>query len=94
MQLLEWLQDMNWPVARVLAPFFQSIGVDLAPYLRQVLQTQDEVWKYWVIQAVVAGSRPLTQALEPILRQILEHPTDSEHKEEVDVAARLALGFL
>ncbi|MER8435665.1 DUF5071 domain-containing protein [Mesorhizobium sp. M1312] len=32
-QIMEWLQDMNWPVARVLAPL-----VPLAPHIRTILR--------------------------------------------------------
>lgn len=53
-QLLEWLQDYNWPVARVLAPFVASIGEPLVPHLRPILddEGQDAIWKYWIITAV------------------------------------------
>jgi hypothetical protein len=92
--LLEWLQDINWPVARVLAPFFECIGADLAPHVSQILQTDDDVWKYYVIQAVVARSEPLSRVLEADLRRIALHPTVSEHHEEVDLVAREALELL
>ncbi|GAA0766519.1 DUF5071 domain-containing protein [Ideonella azotifigens] len=94
MQLLMWLQDINWPVAQVLAPFFERIGADLAPHVGQILQTQDDVWKYYVISAVVARSKPLAEALEGELRRIVQCPTDSEHTEEVDRVAAEALAQL
>lgn len=94
MQLLEWLQDANWPVAYVLAPFFESIGANLAPYVLQILQKQDEVWKYYVIQAVVGRSPPLAQALESELRRIAQHPTDGERAEEVDLVAIEAMKLI
>src|SRR4051794_23281462 len=31
-ELLEWLQDYNWPVAHILAPFLASIGEPLVPH--------------------------------------------------------------
>lgn len=91
MQLLTWLQDINWPVAHILAPFFEEVGADLAPYVRQILETQDDVWKYCVIQAVVGRSVPLARALEVELRRLSLSPTPSEHKEEVDLVAGEAL---
>jgi hypothetical protein len=89
--LLQWLQDINWPVASVLAPFLASIGPKLAPHVRQVLQTDDEVWKYHVIQSVVAQSSELCQALTPQLQRIARNPTPTEQQEEVNLVALDAL---
>lgn len=91
MSLLEWLQDINWPVAQVLAPFFATVGADLATYVRPVLQSQDDVWKYHIIESVVSRSMPLTQALERELRRLAQSPTPSEHAQELDRVAREAL---
>ncbi|MCZ8073122.1 MAG: DUF5071 domain-containing protein, partial [Paucibacter sp.] len=44
-QLLLWIQDANWPVARILAPALAVVGAPLAPYVRQVLVGEDETWK-------------------------------------------------
>jgi hypothetical protein len=94
MELLTWLQDINWPVAQVLASFLEGVGADLAPYVRQVLQAEDDVWKYYVIQAVVARSPSLSRALEVELHRIARYPTVSEHQEEVDLVAGDALELL
>ena len=47
--LIEWLQDCNWPVAHVLSPFLAQIGLPLLPPVRAVLATNDYQWKYWVL---------------------------------------------
>jgi len=52
-ELVEWLQDYNWPVARVLVPFLQSIGAPLVPHIWRVLRSDDDVWKYWVISLLI-----------------------------------------
>ena len=31
-ELLEWIQDVNWPIARDLIPFFQSIGNEIISF--------------------------------------------------------------
>ena len=89
--VLEWLQDINWPVAGIFAPFLASIGPELAPYIRTVLETSDDVWKYYVVQAVVSASPELAQALKPELERIAKNPTPSERHEEVNDAAVEAL---
>lgn len=85
---------MNWPVAHILAPFFETVGAELAPYIRQILDTQDEVWKYFLIRDVVARSPEMSRALETELRRLALHATEAERKEEVDLVAREALESL
>jgi hypothetical protein len=82
-QLLEWLQDMNWPVAQVFQPFLASIGAPLASHIRAVLATDDDVWKYWVVQGVVGNSAELVHALRPELERLARSPTDGEAEEGV-----------
>src|SRR4051794_33391359 len=42
--LFQWLQDGNWPVFVVLAPFIASLGAVSADEVRRVLQSEDDVW--------------------------------------------------
>lgn len=90
-RLLQWVQDANWPVARVLAPALAAVGAPLAPYVRRVLAGEDETWKYHLIETVVAQSRELSFALRPELERIAFVPTPSERAEEVCNVAREAL---
>lgn len=89
--LLQWVQDINWPVAHILAPFLASIGEELAPQVKIVLESGDEVWKYNLIQAVVAASPALSRALREDLARMACSPTPAELREEVDVVALGAL---
>jgi hypothetical protein len=51
--LMTWLQDMNWPVARPLAKYLIPIGRPLLPYIRRVLEGDDDLWQYWVLGSLV-----------------------------------------
>ena len=89
LDLLEWLQDYNWPVSRVLAPFLARVGAPLVPYLRPILAGDDAIWKYWVIIAVLADSPPeVVEALRPELQRIVEDPTAREVEEEAPRSLR------
>jgi Domain of unknown function (DUF5071) len=70
-ELIEWLQDINWPVARVLAPFLADIGAPLAPYIKAALleaeRTKDGTWKYWMINGILKESIPLARMHAMIL---------------------------
>ena len=86
--LLEWMQDLNWPVAQALQPFLANIGAPLAADIRLVLKTDDDVWKYWTVICIVAESKPLTLALLPELERLAGSPSDGEHEERIDIVAQ------
>jgi hypothetical protein len=90
-ELLVWLQDCNWPVAGVVAPFLAGIGLPLEEPVRRVLATDDAIWKYWVLTEVVAPSRPLAAALRTDLERLATAPSADEVAEEVDAVARRIL---
>lgn len=86
--IIEWIQDLNWPVARVLRPFLAEIGAPLAPHVLAVLKTNDETWKWSVLNGVVAHSRELAESIRPELERLAEAPTPSEVHEELNDMAR------
>jgi hypothetical protein len=90
-QLLEWLKDINWPVAHVLAPFLASIGNPLVPHIEHIFHTDDEIWKYWIIRAIIYNSPELATSFHDELERIASSPTNSEKYEEVNVVAREVL---
>jgi len=52
-ELLEWLQDMNWPIAKDILPIIvlhQNIAM---PHILTILQGNDIMWIYWLIASVV-----------------------------------------
>ena len=91
LQLLEWLQDYNWPVAKVLTPFFISIGKPLIPPIQHVMNTDDNVWKYWVMDVIMWDSYELTVAFQEELERLAWSPTDDEVAEELDRVAQEVL---
>ncbi len=89
--LMEWLQDLNWPVARVLAPFLASIGAPLLPHVRAVLASGDDVWKYGIVGRLVGESDVLPRQLRAELVRLVEAPTASEIAEDLPEIAREVL---
>jgi hypothetical protein len=82
--LLEWVQDLNWPVARVLAPFLASAGSVVAPDIRRVLGSSDDTWKSSLVIGVVSNSKELIELLQPELLRIANSPTSGERTEGLD----------
>lgn len=88
--LLEWMRDMNWPVAKVFQPFLASIGAPLAPHIRRVLESNDEIWMYWVLRCIVTESTELVQILRPDLER-LAHSPEGEQAHELNIFAQRLL---
>jgi len=86
-EMFEWIQDENWPVARVFMPFLATIGAPLVPLVRHVLQSQDEQWKRAVLGNLVNGSKALAQALSVDLQRLINSPTTAETEEGLNAMA-------
>jgi hypothetical protein len=83
-ELFEWLRDCNWPVSRIIAPFLASIGEPVIPEIRIILQSDDDIWKYWVLEQIVAESTPeVARGLYDELIRIVTGPTLGEVAEDV-----------
>jgi len=93
-QLIEWIQDYNWPVAPVLASFLiakQNLMIDA---IKSVINSKnsDGCWKYWVVKELISyySLNNIEQLYSHLIR-IVEDPTKDEQLEEVDEAARTLL---
>lgn len=87
-QILDWVLDSNWPVARVLQPFLVNSGAKLAPFFRTILDTDDDTAKYHILSSIVMCSNDLAMALRPELERLCRCPTHGELREEVSDLAR------
>ena len=90
-ELIEWLQDYNWPVAKVLAPFLAGIGLPLVPHIDRVLSSDDETWKYWIIVCLLSENETLFLHYRDQLVQLAENPSANDQHHELDDVARDAL---
>lgn len=92
-ELLEWIEDGNWPVSypigQVLSPYVNLLQNELLPILRG----HDAIWKMWCIRFVIDGA-PVDQ-LAPAylveLARIAHQPTAAEELEGAAEAAQEAL---
>ena len=90
-EILEWLQDLNWPVAGIFGPFLVDAGARLAPFIRPVFAADDAIWTYNLLRAVVGQSPALATELASELERMANRPTFAEHTEGVPVLARQIL---
>jgi hypothetical protein len=87
-EIIDWLGDINWPVAQVFAPFLATVGEPLRPLIKGIFETSDDVLKYNIIQHVAAHSPALRNSLEADLRRIAKNPRPGEKREECDLVAQ------
>ncbi len=88
-ELLEWLQDMNWPVARKVLSRIQSMDADLIEPVRNILTGTDSIWKYWILVSLLPEThKSVVKALAPELQNLAANATKDEIAEEVDIEAR------
>lgn len=84
-ELLEWLQDMNWPIARPIANILEPFADRLTPDIIKILKTNDGMWKLWIL---VTLARKTTDPLLLIeIERIAKFPTRDEIEDEVDLEA-------
>lgn len=92
-ELLEWLQDMNWPVARPVAQALARCGVALVEPCRHVLHSSDDIWKLWVLHFVRDVDGRVVLALDAEIRRLRDAPTAGELAEDVPEAAAFLLAM-
>lgn len=85
--MFEWMQDFNWPVAKVFAPFLASLGMRCREEIEFVLHSNDSMWKYWVLEEVVAKMSPESIAgLTPLLIDAKGRLSPADVEDEVGIA--------
>ncbi|WP_202701928.1 DUF5071 domain-containing protein [Flavobacterium sp. UGB4466] len=83
--LLKWLQDMNWPVSRPIAAFLIPYCEKISSEILKILQSQDQVWKYWILDTF--GEIIKDQMVLNEIERIAKDPTKDEIDEEVSEIA-------
>lgn len=83
--LLEWLQDMNWPVARPVADILEPFSNRITPELVAILKSTDVMWKYWILGNLIKHANDPLILNE--LERIVKYPTNDEIENEIHIEA-------
>lgn len=91
-ELFEWLQDINWPVAKELTKVLPKYGNVLIPHIEVALTSGDPQWQFSLLQFLIRELPKETSILlsDTILR-IADAPTQSEILEDIHILARETL---
>ena len=87
--LLEWIQDLNWPVARGIVEVLSRSDSRIVPHLKSILRGDDEVWKYSVLSSLALEVAPeVREELMDDVVRIINMPTEGEKTEDLPAVAR------
>lgn len=93
--LMEWVQDMNWPIATEVTDLLLLFPKEIVSYIHHVFETSDGGWKYWCLECLVEKLPHEDKcALKNDLIRIAEKPTADEIIEELDKKALEILNFM
>jgi len=83
--LLEWLQDGNWPVSKTVADFLIPFTENITYEILHIIKGNDEVWKYWIL--LIFGKKIKDEILINEIKRIALNPTEEEIAEGVNEVA-------
>lgn len=91
-ELLKWVRDMNWPVAPAILPLLIKADRDLVPYIQNALNTNDTIWKYWILNEIICKlSKETTFLLKEDLQRLATNPSEADKIEEINLLAKKIL---
>lgn len=73
-ELLEWIQDYNWPIANQVLQILVQRQELVFPYISDILKGNDVMWKYWILELLIPS---------------LERDYQFELKEDIEALASL-----
>ncbi len=82
-ELLEWTQDYNWPITKEIIPVLLEREDLIFPYIREILQSNDEEWIYWIIKLLLPSFSASHKNMlkDEIVR--LTNSSEEDYKENV-----------
>ena len=93
--LLEYTQDMNWPVASSVMDILLTFPEEIVSHVQAVLSSDDDNWKWFILHFLVIKLPVESQVqFKDYLIRVAETPTQNEIVEELDEIAKEILDML
>ncbi|MGC5327139.1 DUF5071 domain-containing protein [Brevibacillus sp. SYSU BS000544] len=94
-ELMEWMQNINWPVAQILPKILLKCGKRIIPELKRILNSGDDTWQFacigWIIKEL---PNEVLIEIVPELRRLAFNPSANEKEWEFDQEAKELLARL
>ena len=88
--LLEWIADMNWPVASEIIHVLPKYHKELLPSIEQILinPRNDTIWKYQIIsQLLIQFPKESLINLLPVIQRYADSVPNNEDEEDLKESA-------
>ncbi|MCM3702483.1 DUF5071 domain-containing protein [Paenibacillus macerans] len=93
--LIEWLQDINWPVASELSKLLMPMEDELIPHIKEIVNSNDSQWKYCILSNLVRNFTTRNKVrLKDELMRLSNNPNNEDIKEEIDNLAKEILNSM
>ena len=86
-QMLEWIQDMNWPVAKPMVELLLNYPNEITPLVANVLWGEDDMWIYGCLIELVPKLPFYSKlVLFDVVEQIASRPIIAKNEDIVHAA--------
>ena len=86
-KMLEWIQDMNWPVAKPMVEVLLNYPTEITPFVEEVLRGDDEMWIYWCLTKLVPNLPFYSKlVLVDTVEEIVSRPITAFNEDLVEAA--------
>ena len=93
--LLEYTQDMNWPVASGVVEILLTFPKEIVSHVQVVLSSDDDNWKWFILHFLVIKLPVEFQVqFKQYLIRVAQTPTQNEIAEELDEIAKEIVDML
>jgi hypothetical protein len=82
--LMVWMQDLNWPVAKELKKVLPRFHENLVPHTMAIFNSDDDIWKSWTLLLLKDFPSDTVRLLANDIKRIAENPTKGELMEEAN----------
>ena len=83
-ELLEWIQDINWPIAQELMKILPRFHTKLIPHIKSVFESDDDIWKCYALCLLTDFPADSVKLLYPEIIRMANYPTEGELEEGVN----------
>lgn len=93
--LLEYTQDMNWPVASGVVEILLTFPKEIVSHVQAILSSNDDNWKWFILHFLVIKLPVESQVqFKQYLIRVAQTPTQNEIAEELDEISKEIVDML
>ncbi|NUU60450.1 DUF5071 domain-containing protein [Paenibacillus agri] len=82
-ELLEWIQDMNWPIASAMMDVLLKYKVETIPHLKIIFSQSDSIWTYNILSYLIKDWN--TELISELSSDLRELAQTMDHYEDTDL---------